>query len=196
MAVCCSFTRWNSSKGNQAGMELIRVFWACQWGSHPVDWVFIWSECLVSILSNSLKSLCFLCVWKVANKLYLLSYISGNIEQYATDMLLSAVDQRIPDIELSHSVPGTEQKVGEVWSITFFFYFLFAFFFLPSPSFRFFSFGMLNMGTSKYFHHGTAMACLDKGRHCMTVCCSYWMDVYMLSLVFLCCALEDWLRWW
>ncbi|KAK9270973.1 hypothetical protein L1049_026561 [Liquidambar formosana] len=48
----------------------------------------------------------------VANKLYLLSYISENIEQFATNMLLSAVDQRVSDIEFSQS-GSAEQKTEE-----------------------------------------------------------------------------------
>lgn len=45
----------------------------------------------------------------VANKLYVLSYISNSIEQFATNMLLSAVDQQgsVTEISLSGS---TEQK--------------------------------------------------------------------------------------
>ncbi|KAE8125934.1 hypothetical protein FH972_020695 [Carpinus fangiana] len=52
----------------------------------------------------------------VANKLYQLSYISETIEQFATNMLVAAVDQHIPDIELSQS-GSTEHRVqGEVES--------------------------------------------------------------------------------
>jgi symplekin len=52
----------------------------------------------------------------VANKLYQLSYISETIEQFATNMLVAAVDQHIPDIELSQS-GSTEHRVqGEVSS--------------------------------------------------------------------------------
>ncbi|CAI0427218.1 unnamed protein product, partial [Linum tenue] len=49
----------------------------------------------------------------VANKLYQLSYISENIEQFATSMLLSAVDQQSSDVELSQSA-SVEQREGEV----------------------------------------------------------------------------------
>ncbi|CAN0921926.1 Sympk [Linum grandiflorum] len=49
----------------------------------------------------------------VANKLYQLSYISENIEQFATKMLLSAVDQQSSDVGLSQSA-STEQREGEV----------------------------------------------------------------------------------
>ncbi|KAG5251072.1 symplekin [Salix suchowensis] len=44
----------------------------------------------------------------VANKLYQLNYISQNIEQFATNMLLSAVEQRASDINPSQSV-STDQ---------------------------------------------------------------------------------------
>ncbi|XVF39705.1 hypothetical protein PTKIN_Ptkin01aG0054500 [Pterospermum kingtungense] len=46
----------------------------------------------------------------VANKLYQLSYISGEIEQFATNMLLSAVDQHAADAELQ---PGSIDERGE-----------------------------------------------------------------------------------
>ncbi|KAK3021466.1 hypothetical protein RJ639_047638, partial [Escallonia herrerae] len=51
----------------------------------------------------------------VANKLYIIDYISENIEQFATSMLLSAFDQRVPDIEVSQfgaTEQGTEGEVG------------------------------------------------------------------------------------
>ena len=54
------------------------------------------------------------CVGKVANKLYLLSYISENIQQYATDMLLSAVNQHISDPELSQSGSSDQRLEAEV----------------------------------------------------------------------------------
>lgn len=51
----------------------------------------------------------------VANKLYQLNYISQNIEQYATNMLLSVVEQHASDIKPSQSV-STDQREGEVVS--------------------------------------------------------------------------------
>ncbi|KAJ9674105.1 hypothetical protein PVL29_023574 [Vitis rotundifolia] len=53
----------------------------------------------------------------VANKLYLLSYISENIQQYATDMLLSAVNQHISDPELSQSGSSDQRLEGETGSL-------------------------------------------------------------------------------
>uniref|UniRef100_A0A2P2K4N9 Symplekin n=1 Tax=Rhizophora mucronata TaxID=61149 RepID=A0A2P2K4N9_RHIMU len=51
----------------------------------------------------------------VANKLYQLNYISEHIEQFATKMLLSTVDQHTSDVKLSQ--PGhTDQREGEVIS--------------------------------------------------------------------------------
>ncbi|XP_011016956.1 PREDICTED: uncharacterized protein LOC105120456 isoform X2 [Populus euphratica] len=51
----------------------------------------------------------------VANKLYQLNYISQNIEQFATNMLLSVVEQHASDIKPSQSV-STDQREGEVIS--------------------------------------------------------------------------------
>ncbi|XP_037495674.1 uncharacterized protein LOC105630767 [Jatropha curcas] len=51
----------------------------------------------------------------VANKLYQLNYIAENIEQFATKMLLSAVDQHTSNTELSQS-GSTDQREGEVGS--------------------------------------------------------------------------------
>ncbi|XP_057973385.1 uncharacterized protein LOC131161564 isoform X2 [Malania oleifera] len=49
----------------------------------------------------------------VANKLYLLSFITENIEQFATSTLLSAVDQHVSEIEVLQA--GSEQRTeGEV----------------------------------------------------------------------------------
>ncbi|KAL6317735.1 hypothetical protein AAG906_030489 [Vitis piasezkii] len=53
----------------------------------------------------------------VANKLYLLSYISENIQQYATDMLLSAVNQHISDPELSQSGSSDQRLEVETGSL-------------------------------------------------------------------------------
>ncbi|XVF36517.1 hypothetical protein REPUB_Repub19eG0064800 [Reevesia pubescens] len=52
----------------------------------------------------------------VANKLYQLSYISGDIEQFATNMLLSAVDQHAAGAELSLSGSTDERGEREVGS--------------------------------------------------------------------------------
>lgn len=49
----------------------------------------------------------------VANKLYQLSYVSETIEQFATNMLMSAVDQRIPDIEFSQALSSELKAEGE-----------------------------------------------------------------------------------
>uniref|UniRef100_A0A6N2MH94 Symplekin C-terminal domain-containing protein n=1 Tax=Salix viminalis TaxID=40686 RepID=A0A6N2MH94_SALVM len=53
----------------------------------------------------------------VANKLYQLNYISQNIEQFATNMLLSAVEQRASDINPSQSV-STDQVVSQEVSVS------------------------------------------------------------------------------
>ncbi|KAJ6730256.1 SYMPLEKIN-RELATED [Salix viminalis] len=53
----------------------------------------------------------------VANKLYQLNYISQNIEQFATNMLLSAVEQRSSDINPSQSV-STDQVVSQEVSVS------------------------------------------------------------------------------
>ncbi|KAK6940297.1 Symplekin C-terminal [Dillenia turbinata] len=52
----------------------------------------------------------------VTNKLYLLSYISQNIEEFATGMLLSAVDQRLSDTELLQSGLNEQRLAAEVGS--------------------------------------------------------------------------------
>ncbi|GFY96043.1 hypothetical protein Acr_11g0003490 [Actinidia rufa] len=49
----------------------------------------------------------------VANKLYVLNYISEDIERFAENMLLSAVDQRVSDIEVSQCEPSEQRTVGE-----------------------------------------------------------------------------------
>ncbi|KAI3987574.1 hypothetical protein MKX01_021486 [Papaver californicum] len=51
----------------------------------------------------------------VANKLYRLSYASEEVEEYATNMLLSVIDQRIPDTEPSQvgfTESNPEENVG------------------------------------------------------------------------------------
>ncbi|KAK4274216.1 hypothetical protein QN277_017476 [Acacia crassicarpa] len=51
----------------------------------------------------------------VANKLYQLSYVSEDVEQFAKQMFLSAVDQKVLDIGLSESGPveqGAEAEIG------------------------------------------------------------------------------------
>ncbi|KAK8623473.1 hypothetical protein V6N13_118357 [Hibiscus sabdariffa] len=52
----------------------------------------------------------------VANKLYQLTYISGEIEQFATNMLLSAVDQRTAGAELMQAGSIDERVEREVGS--------------------------------------------------------------------------------
>ncbi|KAH7847088.1 hypothetical protein Vadar_021712 [Vaccinium darrowii] len=49
----------------------------------------------------------------VANKLYILNYISEDIERFATTMLLSAVDQAVSDINLAPSVSAEQRTEGE-----------------------------------------------------------------------------------
>ncbi|GLT60543.1 hypothetical protein SLA2020_333050 [Shorea laevis] len=49
----------------------------------------------------------------VANKLYQLSYISENIEQFARNMLLSAVDQHASQAQVSQSRSTTQSAEGE-----------------------------------------------------------------------------------
>ncbi|KZV46384.1 symplekin-like [Dorcoceras hygrometricum] len=48
----------------------------------------------------------------VANKLYAISYISGNIEQFATKMFLASVDERA-DMRISKSAAVPENQMGE-----------------------------------------------------------------------------------
>ena len=55
----------------------------------------------------------------MANKLYLLTYVSENIQQYATDMLLSAVNQHISDAELSQCGSSDQRLEGEVLNVLF-----------------------------------------------------------------------------
>lgn len=49
---------------------------------------------------------------QVARKLFVLDYISENIEQFATRMFLSALDQRVSDADLSQS-GVTEQRIEQ-----------------------------------------------------------------------------------
>ncbi|KAK5831981.1 hypothetical protein PVK06_015780 [Gossypium arboreum] len=53
---------------------------------------------------------------QVANKLYQLDYISGEIEQFATNMLLSAVDRHAAGAEFLHSGSADERGEMEVRS--------------------------------------------------------------------------------
>ncbi|KAL6012750.1 hypothetical protein ACLOJK_003239 [Asimina triloba] len=51
----------------------------------------------------------------VANKLYPLSFVAENIEQFATNMLLSVVDQQAPDVDKTRACSielGSETSVG------------------------------------------------------------------------------------
>ncbi|XP_077220327.1 symplekin isoform X2 [Tasmannia lanceolata] len=50
----------------------------------------------------------------VANKLYLLSYISKNIEQFAKDMLLAVADQKTPDVEQTHAGSNEQRTEANV----------------------------------------------------------------------------------
>ncbi|TXG52605.1 hypothetical protein EZV62_021774 [Acer yangbiense] len=52
----------------------------------------------------------------VSNKLYQLSYISESIEQYAKNMMLSAVDHHLSDVERSQSGCADQRAGGEVGS--------------------------------------------------------------------------------
>jgi len=54
---------------------------------------------------------------QVANKLYVLNYISTDIEQFAMKMFLSAVEQRISDTELPQSVSAEQRTEWEVCNI-------------------------------------------------------------------------------
>lgn len=47
----------------------------------------------------------------MSNKLFQVSYITENIEQYATDMMLSALDQHPSDVE--HLKPGSIDQRAE-----------------------------------------------------------------------------------
>lgn len=50
----------------------------------------------------------------MSNKLYQLSYITENIEQYATNMMLSAVNQHSSNLECSQSDSADLKAEGEV----------------------------------------------------------------------------------
>ncbi|KAL0432632.1 UNVERIFIED_CONTAM: hypothetical protein Slati_2597500 [Sesamum latifolium] len=50
----------------------------------------------------------------VSNKLYAISYLSENIEQFATDMFLSAIDQRFSDSVVSQSADSEKRVGGQV----------------------------------------------------------------------------------
>ncbi|KAK4387654.1 Symplekin [Sesamum angolense] len=52
----------------------------------------------------------------VSNKLYAISYLSENIEQFATDMFLSAIDQRFSDSVVSQSADSEKRVGGQVES--------------------------------------------------------------------------------
>lgn len=56
---------------------------------------------------------------QVANKLFVLNYISEDIERFAANMLLSAVDQHVSDIKLATSVSTEQRTEGEVLAICF-----------------------------------------------------------------------------
>ena len=84
-------------------------------------WIFMsnWISLLPTVTETGSFVLLLLCSGQVANKLYQLNYISQNIEQFATNMLLSVVEQHASDIKPSQSV-STDQREGEVWNIYFF----------------------------------------------------------------------------
>ncbi|PIN15390.1 hypothetical protein CDL12_11968 [Handroanthus impetiginosus] len=50
----------------------------------------------------------------VANKLFIIGYLSENIEQFATNMFMSAVEQGIPETVLSQSVDPAKRMAGQV----------------------------------------------------------------------------------
>ncbi|XP_011074295.1 symplekin isoform X1 [Sesamum indicum] len=52
----------------------------------------------------------------VSNKLYAISYLSESIEQFATDMFLSAIDQRFSDSVVSQSAESEKRVGGQVES--------------------------------------------------------------------------------
>lgn len=54
----------------------------------------------------------------MANKLYVLDYISEDIERFAANMLLSAVDQHVSDIK-PPSVSIEQRTEGEVLAFCF-----------------------------------------------------------------------------
>lgn len=54
------------------------------------------------------------CTGQVSNKLYQLSYITEIIEQYATNMILSAVDQHSSNAENAKSESTDLRAEGEV----------------------------------------------------------------------------------
>ncbi|KAH1065466.1 hypothetical protein J1N35_030453 [Gossypium stocksii] len=62
------------------------------------------------------RQACLSIALKVANKLYQLDYISGEIEQFATNMLLSAVDRHAAGAEFLHSGSADERGEMEVGS--------------------------------------------------------------------------------
>lgn len=59
----------------------------------------------------------FLPVGQVTNKLYVISYISEDIEQFATNMLLSTMDQNMSNNVLSQSGDAAQRTEREVCAI-------------------------------------------------------------------------------
>jgi len=53
-------------------------------------------------------------VEQVTNKLFQLSYISGDVEKFATKMLLSAVEHEVSDTGLLHPGPTEHRAEAEV----------------------------------------------------------------------------------
>ncbi|KAL1170668.1 hypothetical protein V6Z11_A05G229400 [Gossypium hirsutum] len=84
--------------------------------SHSADFLglgVVWS--LILGRPNN-RQACLSKALKVANKLYQLDYISGEIEQFATNMLLSADDRHAAGAEFLHSGSADERGEMEVRS--------------------------------------------------------------------------------
>lgn len=71
------------------------------------EWKLTFNLCYIKIVAHISLSLS----GQVANKLFQLNYISENIERFATQMLLSAVDNHTSDSE--HLQSGSSEKRTE-----------------------------------------------------------------------------------
>lgn len=74
----------------------------------------IYEICQTISISLLTSSILLFGVGQVANKLYQLSYVSEEVEQFAKQMLLSAVDQKVLETGLAESEPieqGTDTEV-------------------------------------------------------------------------------------
>lgn len=59
----------------------------------------------------------------MANKLYSMSNVAENIEEFATNMFLSAVEQHVSETGISQSV-SDKQRIRQVCDVFYFFLFV------------------------------------------------------------------------